>query len=77
MAVKIYISKAYDKIRWEFLKAMLSKVGFDRKWVTMIMHCVISVKYMVNLNRKEIGPINSHKDLQRGNSLSPNHPSFV
>ena len=42
-ALKIDMSKAYDKVRWNFLKAVLMVMKFDSKWINWIMECVTSV----------------------------------
>lgn len=33
MAVKLDISKAYDRAEWSFLKEIMEKMGFDSDWV--------------------------------------------
>lgn len=47
MAVKTDISKAYDRIEWNFLEAVLRKKGFTEQWITWIMECVKSVSFSV------------------------------
>ena len=37
MAVKLNMSKAYGRVEWDFLKIMMLKLGFDRRWVHLIM----------------------------------------
>ena len=37
VAMKIDISRAYDRIYWGFLKAFLLKIGFGQHWVDLIM----------------------------------------
>ena len=33
MLLKLYISKAFDKLSWDYMKAMLIAFGFDQNWV--------------------------------------------
>ena len=42
-AIKIDISKAYDRVNWNFLKVDLTAMKFDPKWIRWIMECVFCV----------------------------------
>ena len=44
-ALKIDMSKAYDRVRWNFLQAVLTIIKFDSKWIKWIMECVTLVHY--------------------------------
>jgi hypothetical protein len=46
-AYKMDLSKAYDRVDWEFLEGALLKWGFDSKWVGWVMGCVRSVKFTI------------------------------
>ena len=46
-AVKLDMHKAYDRVQWVFLERIMLKLGFDQRWVKLIMACVKSVKYRV------------------------------
>lgn len=50
MAIKTDISKAYDRVEWDFFEDLFTRLGFDRKWIEWVMYRVISVSYSVLLN---------------------------
>ena len=39
------MSKAYDKVSWNFLKVVLTVMNFDKKWIKWIVECMSSVQY--------------------------------
>ncbi|KAM2637937.1 hypothetical protein EV1_022367 [Malus domestica] len=39
MCVKLDMQKAYDRVKWDFLEAVLLKLGFCRDWTNLVMNC--------------------------------------
>ena len=52
-AVKLDMHKAYDRVKWGFLRNMMMRMGFQEEWVEMIMECVSSVSYKIRFNVTE------------------------
>ncbi|XP_012487829.1 uncharacterized protein LOC105801029 [Gossypium raimondii] len=49
-ALKLDISKDYDRVEWVFLEQMMLRIRFSDRWVSLFLHCVRSVSYSVTMN---------------------------
>ncbi|CAM8940146.1 unnamed protein product [Rhodiola kirilowii] len=70
-ALKLDMTKAYDRVECDFLEAMHRRMGFPDQWTEMIMACVKSVSYMIRINDAVTEEIRPERGLRQGDPLSP------
>ncbi|KAI5348948.1 hypothetical protein L3X38_001835 [Prunus dulcis] len=71
IGLKVDMNKTYDRIEWDFLRAILEKMGFATAWVQMVMSCITSVELEVLINGKTSNSFKPSRGLRQGDPIFP------
>ncbi|XP_026383991.1 uncharacterized protein LOC113279510 [Papaver somniferum] len=70
-ALKLDMSKAYDRVYWSFLSFMLHQMGIHDHAHMLIMNCVSTLNFSILFNGSPYGNFASGRGLRQGWPLSP------
>ena len=71
MAIKLDMSKAFDRVEWPCLERIMTRLGFHELWISLMMMCIKSVSYSVLLNGEPKGLIRPTRGIRQGDPISP------
>ena len=57
MALKLDVSKAYDRMEWPFLQGVMQWLGFLETWIERVMSCVATTSFSVLVNGRPFGNV--------------------
>ncbi|XP_060965141.1 uncharacterized protein LOC133034132 [Cannabis sativa] len=69
--LKLDMEKAFDRVEWDFLLAILRKFNFPAKFINLIHQCISSVTIRFNINGQVSDPILPSRGIRQGDPLSP------
>ena len=71
MLLKVDLAKAYDKVNWKFLKAILLAFGFKYDWVKWIGNLVSTTFSSILVNGSPSDTFSTSRGLRQQDPLSP------
>ena len=71
MAIKLYISKAYDRVEWNFLRRIMLKMGLPDQWVNLAIETMSTASYSMFINGEPKGLIKPTRGIKQGDPLPP------
>ncbi|KAK4383931.1 hypothetical protein Sango_3106900 [Sesamum angolense] len=70
LVIKLDMSKAYDRVNWNFLLSIMEKMGFPTRFLTLT-HAVQNCWFTVLVNRETAGFSKSTSGLRQDDLISP------
>lgn len=70
-AIKLDMAKAYDRVEWRYLEAIMRSLGFPEAWCSLVMKCVSLVSFSVRINGVFSDSFKPTRGIRQGDPISP------
>lgn len=71
MEIKIDLEKAYDRLKWEFVKDTLQDIGFPPSTIDLIWYCISTPSMRVLWNGEALEESVPTRGIRQGDPISP------
>eukprot|EP00253_Pinus_taeda_P028466 PITA_28466 len=71
MLMQLDLSKAYDKVSWTYLEAILKAFGFSQPWIKWVLELIKSTRHSILVNGTPSMPFRPTRGIRQGDPLSP------
>lgn len=69
--LKVDVSKAYDRLEWDFIEFMQKKFGFPQVWIDRVMKCLKMMSYNFLHDGNFFGNVEPKRGVRQRDSISP------
>ncbi|XP_052112461.1 uncharacterized protein LOC127744218 [Arachis duranensis] len=71
MAIKIDLEKAYDRLKWSFIKETLLDIGLPKNFIDLTLSCISTARMRVLWNGEELEEFSPTRGIRQGDPISP------
>ncbi|KAL3844844.1 hypothetical protein ACJIZ3_002247 [Penstemon smallii] len=71
LAIKVDLSKAYDRVEWELLKVILHNLGVCHRFINLIAQCISTCSFSFLINGSPFGFLKPSRGIRQGDPISP------
>jgi hypothetical protein len=71
MFMKLDMEKAFDKMEWSFIVAIMKKLRFHSTWIKWIETCISSTSFSILINGSSFGMFSLGRGLRQRDPISP------